>query len=1131
MSEAASFRDALHGIGSRIDVDMSEKDIENAFLNEEFYTQLGYEGAGHDLRSEMTLPDNRRPDYITLDDNESVTAVYEFKTSGEELSGHEDQLFHYVETLKAEYGVLTNGEEFRLYRRDDGSRMLTFSLAEATESHANDVRSALRKPAWDIRDPESVTEYLDGLDAVGLDGELGREHFFDTFRLEDGSPFADLVTAMMDLLGELRDERDAAFVTGAYDFWEASYANVPDEVPKSWEGFVDGTDSLRDFMFALESGHALLARLLLAKATEDHDFFPTDRGLERYFDELGGGFSGTIDLDAYPIAANGMIEEMRNQLVESLFEDDIFIWWTEGYGEQTASQHADQFSRFRDVAREGSDVTTVSPATRERFSRAIARVAFAVLKFDFSRVAGDPLGDLYQRYFDPETRKALGEFYTPQPVIDYIMDGVGYEKGVSSERIIDPSCGSGTFLVEAVNRYLDDVRRYDDDPDWAAELTELCSHPHIVGLDVHPFAVLMAQIRFMVTILPEYKQAKRGDDDFTIRRLPIFRTDTLRNERELTGVDLGDDGQTQMTLDAVTEDNQDVRIPVPLPIEVDDDVPDAEREGDFLVQRVRMPLFETVQLNADVRNFGEYFAALQGVLDVVKWHMSQGRWEYGGGLAEGINRYTSREYEGVEEFFAPYVDDILDTVRYLKEEHGDGRLFKMFEDTVLALVVKNYMEYDYVVGNPPYVRVQNLPDTQKEYLNRLYDSTEGNYDIYCTFYERGLEFLKEDTGKLGYITSNQFLLSDYGEGIRRVLLDEAAIEEIYDFRDSGVFEDAANLPVILFARDEADEDARQENEIRCVRVKSNIGEHSQNKLDREIVESVREHNDNPGYTDDFIDVFDFPQAKLDDQFWSLMPPAELGVFEKMEANQDGNIESITDSVFAGTQTSANGVYVVIPRNADYIGSDETGDIIEVSPTGDETEVFEIESDLLRPWLQGIDVQRWRGDWSGQHVILPYYVDETEDGEAARPYSAEHLQENLPLTWDYFQHYRDTLEGRENGKMVGRDDWFSFIYPKNHERFEKPKIINADMASNARYMIDEDGEWYFKTPYGLQLIEKYRHLTKEIACQLNSNALDFYLKHIAPMLLGGKYRYQARYISQLPCRADTEGGGGVREATR
>lgn len=1092
MTNTSGFLDVLSGIASRINEDMSEKDVENAFLNEGFYAELGYEGAGYDLRSEWALPDRRRPDYVTLDDNESVTAVYEFKTVGRDLSPHEDQLFHYVTELKADYGVLTNGEEFRLYRRDDRTLMVTLTLREVTEAAANNVQAALRKPEWDITDPESVTAYLESLDEVGLDGELGREHFFDTFRLEEDSPFADLVVAMTDLLEELRDEQDAKFVKGAYDFWEASYANVPNETPDSWEPFIDGKQSLRDFMFSLESGHALLARLLLAKATEDHDFFPTNRGLERYFNELGGGFSGTIDLDAYPIAANGMIEEMRRQLVESLFEDDIFIWWTDGYGEQTASQHRDQFSRFRDVAEKGSDVTKVSPATRERFSRAIARVAFAVLKFDFSRIEGDPLGDLYQRYFDPETRKALGEFYTPQPVIDYIMDGVGYDYGVSSERMIDPACGSGTFLVEAVNRYLEDVRRYDDDPDWGAELTELCSRPRIVGLDIHPFAVLMAQIRFMVAILPEYKQAKQQDDSFTIHRLPIFRTDTLRNERELTGLDLGDEGQTQMTFDAVTEDNQDVRIPVPLPIEVDEsDVPGTEREGEFLVQRVRMPLFETVRLNSDVRNFGEYFAALQGVLDVVKFHMNEGMWEYGGGLQQGINRYTTREYEGIEEFFASYVNDVLSTVRHLEEEHGDGRLFKMFEDTILALVVKNYMEYDYVVGNPPYVRIQNLPDSQKAMLDQLYESTTGNYDLYCPFYERGLDWLQEDSGRLGFITPNQFMVTDYGEGLRRVLLNGARIEEVYDFRDSGVFEDAKNYPAIVILEDEPDPDAREANDIRCVRVKADTKAPTDRDLDTAVIEAVREHRDDPGYEDELINVFDYPQGDLDEGYWSLMPPEELDIIHKMEGVSDATVGNVTDSVFVGTQTSANKVFLVTPVDADRISADDTGDTVTVIPKGEDRR-YEIEADTLRPWLQGRDINRWRGNWSGEHAIVPYTLERDEEGNlTSNLIDQDRMENELPLTWAYLTEHRDTLESRDGGRFEGREDWYGFGRPQNLDRFPAPKLICPEIAAEATFMVDEVGTWYFKAAYGVQLEDEFKNRTETFAALLNSNALDFY----------------------------------------
>ena len=1128
MPDAAAVSESLHAVSTRSAGDMSERDVENLFLETGFYDALGFEGTGTDLRSEFTLPDDRRPDYITLDSNEAVTTVYEFKTTGESLPQHKSQLFGYMEYLRAEHGVLTNGEELRLYRRGEDRPRLVVSLGAVTDSDARDLVSALQKREFDLTDPDDVNNFLGNLDPIPLNqqAELGQEHFFDTFRLEEGSPFADLVTGMMDLLEELRDEQEAKFVKGAYDFWEATYASEPDEVPDSWEPFIGGNQSLRDFMFCLESGHALLARLLLAKATEDHDFFAGTPygGMDDYFRGLQG-FGQTINLDAFPVAADNLIDDMSDQLVEGLFQDDIFVWWTDGYKEEISRGHETGASQFEAVATGRGDeggVDRISEATRDRFSRAVAEVFFNVLRFDFGDVEGDLLGDLYQRYFDPETRKALGEFYTPQPVIDYIMDGVGYERGVSNERLIDPACGSGTFLVEAVERYIADVERYEEDPDWKDHLQDLCTRPRVVGLDIHPFAVLMAQIRFVVAVLPAYRKAKQDHPDYTIRRLPIYRTDTLRNERELTGTDLGDDGSRQMTFDAMTDDDQDVRIPVPLPVEVDEDEVDETEDG-FLVRRVRMPLFDTIQLETGVSNFGEYFAALQGVLDTVKDHMALAEefggdfdWTYQSGLEERIHHHTKREYDGVEEFFAPYVNDMLENVRYLKEEHNDGRLFKMFEDTVLALVVKNYMAYDYVVGNPPYVRIQNLPDSQKAMMDTLYDATTGNYDIYCPFYERGLDWLAEDTGKLGFITPNQFMVTDYGEGLRRVLLEDSQIEEVYDFRDSGVFEDATNYPAVVILEDEPDRAAREDNEIRCVRVKATVDENDDRELDEAIVSSVRDNRGSPGYSDEFIDVFDYPQSKLSgDDYWPLMPPEELHVFEKLEAKGTANFGEITDAIFAGTQTSANKIYLVKPVNADRIEPEDGGDTVRVVPTGESRE-YEIETDLLCPWLKGKDVERWRGEWSGLHVILPHYVEDHDGGTTTKSYDAEYLQEELPLTWDYFEEHRETLEGRESGRMRGRDDWYAFIYPKSHERFEKPKIIGAHISENARFMIDSEGVWYFKTAYGIELENSYQDLTDEMACQLNSKALDFYFKHITTVKMGGYYEYRSQYVEKLPC---------------
>jgi hypothetical protein len=475
------------------------------------------------------------------------------------------------------------------------------------------------------------------------------------------------------------------------------------------------------------------------------------------------------------------------------------------------------------------------------------------------------------------------------------------------------------------------------------------------------------------------------------------------------------------------------------------------------------------------------------------------------------------------------VDDILSTVQYLREDHGDGRLFKMFEDSVLALVVKNYIDYDYVVGNPPYVRVQNLPDEQKAYLNELYDSTTGNYDLYCPFYERGIDWLAEGTGRLGYITPNQFFVTDYGKGTRRELLRRTRVEEVYDFRDSGVFEDATNYPAIVVLRDEPEQEARESNQIRNVRVKANVDDDTGRELDREIIESVRNHRGEPGYSDEYIDVFDFPQGELDEGYWSLMPPEELQVFRKLEAESDSTLDGITDAVFAGTQTSANKVYIVNPVNAGRIEPEEQGETVRVVPSGEERE-YEIETDLLRPWLDGKEIQRWGADWSGQHVILPYHIDNDGGTLESTPLTAEELQEDLPLTWEYFEDHREKLESRESGRMDGRDDWFAFIYPKSHDRFENPKTIGAHIAENARFMVDESGVWYFKTAYGIQFSPEYRDRTKEFAGQLNSGALDFYFKHITTVKQGGFYEYRAQYLELLPCHVEDQESefGSIRE---
>lgn len=147
------------------------------------------------------------------------------------------------------------------------------------------------------------------------------------------------------------------------------------------------------------------------------------------------------------------------------------------------------------------------------------------------------------------------------------------------------------------------------------------------------------------------------------------------------------------------------------------------------------------------------------------------------------------------------------------------------------------MKYDFVVGNPPYVNIRKIAKDQKERYKEIYDTAKGSYDLYCLFIEKGLNALLNN-GKLGYICSNQFLLTDYGKYLRDLLTRYNQEEEIYkinqilDFRDAGVFLEVVNYPSILVVNKIGNMREAKSNIIRCVRV---------SEPDEEMLESIKKH--------------------------------------------------------------------------------------------------------------------------------------------------------------------------------------------------------------------------------------------------------------------------------------------------
>ena len=408
---------------------------------------------------------------------------------------------------------------------------------------------------------------------------------------------------------------------------------------------------------------------------------------------------------------------MKQKLVKSVFEGDIFYWWEDSYRELK------------------SGTALYSPRYEKqkgRFGEALADIILALYKFDFSEIVGDPLGTLYQRYFDKETRKALGEFYTPIEVVKYILDAVGYEgQGIIHKRLLDPACGSGTFLVEALRRYLKASERIADEEGWSRILKRLCNEYCIAGFDIHPFATFMAQMQFMLVLIPAYKKAMEEDPHFVLNRLPIFRTDSLVDETK---------GESRkVTIEESARGIRHILIDTGLPV-----------DGGNL--KIKMPYFKDVISKTGLYDVRDYFAALQAVFDTVKESARDEKYEVDKEeLERNFKRYLEdKEWNRLVSFFTPYAKHFLEKFKELKATFGDGKLIKSFEDIMLAAILKNYVKYDFVVGNRPYVRIQTLPPESREKYRDVYETTTGNYDIYIPFLERGIKWL-DVGGHLGYI--------------------------------------------------------------------------------------------------------------------------------------------------------------------------------------------------------------------------------------------------------------------------------------------------------------------------------------------------------------------------------------------
>jgi type II restriction/modification system DNA methylase subunit YeeA len=374
----------------------------------------------------------------------------------------------------------------------------------------------------------------------------------------------------------------------------------------------------------------------------------------------------------------------------------------------------------------------------------------------------------------------------------------------------------------------------------------------------------------------------------------------------------------------------------------------------------------------------------------------------------------------------------------------------------------NFMGFDVVIGNPPYIRQEELKNL-KELFKYKYKVYTSSADILVYFIEKGIQILNKD-GYLNFITSNKFLRATYGKPIR-TWLKKYQLHEILDFGDLPVFEEASTYPMILLIQNHKNED-----ELKVTQVDT---------LNFDNLHNYKLYNQRKVSTE-----------SLQKQSWNLIDEQTYNLFKKID-KKGINLEKYTNAkIFRGILTGLNEAFVIDENTKSKL-------IIENSNN----------KNLIKPFLAGKDIKRYKRPNNDKFLIFfPKGWTKANYGNLTEEEAFHQLKKDYPGIAEYLKQFNIKARNRyDKGEY-----WWELRACDYYKEFEKPKIILPDISLRGNFTLDEEGKYYIvNTAYMIGSSEKF------LLGILASKLIDFYYRNISSSYRGGYLRFIYQYLAQIP----------------
>lgn len=570
--------------------------------------------------------------------------------------------------------------------------------------------------------------------------------------------------------------------------------------------------------------------------------------------------------------------------ITNFLEGDIFSWYIDAWNDQLAEMVRSMVNTLDQY-----DPTTLSVEPAE---------------------SRDLLKKLYQGLFPKTVRHDLGEYYTPDWLAEHVLNEIGYD-GNPDKRLLDPACGSGTFLVMAINR----VKEWFEEHRHAcgygeAELIEKILN-NIIGFDLNPLAVMAARTNYLLAIRDLLKFASGVE-------IPVYLCDSVATPMAYGNLFIGPHGQARKIKTS---------------------------EGDFNIPVEVTTSRELINKYADTLAF------------CVRKH------------------YETEEFiHRCQEENLPIVGkelhlELYNKLKLLNQENQNGIWAWIIKNAFAPLFIG---KVDYVAGNPPWVAYENLPASYREDTAEIWNKynlfpkggwrarfAKGNTDLAMIFTYAAMDNFLKETGKLGFVINQSvFQSKDAGVGFRRFQISwvkRIEIHRVDDLTAIQPFEGATNRTATIAAN--LSRRATQYPVPYIVwKKKAKVTPSSDQTLEQ--VKGITSRIQRNAY----------PVAGLESPWIILPPQVEKSTIDKMQKGKQSY------RAWKGCDTrGGNGLFwlealksernLIVARNTPEFSKDKT------LPS----KQWVFESDLIYPLLRGRDTERWK--CSPQFaIVFPHQAD-------------------------------------------------------------------------------------------------------------------------------------------------------------